>query len=79
VIWRGPARGQRAQSRILLAVDVIHDGDPEVLGRHLAVEIEALVEAWGHDVGDGVTVDAVVGVRPGDELSQRLPTIGGRR
>jgi hypothetical protein len=63
--------GQRTRSRITLTIDIAHDGDPRVLGEHLALELEAIVDRSDRiDVVDGPRADAEV-IQPGDELSAR--------
>lgn len=65
--------GQRAWSRITIEVDVAHDGDPELVAEHLALEVEHVIaRAAGVDVMDGPNATAEVR-SPGDELSARLP------
>lgn len=65
--------GQRTWSRLTLTIDLAHDGDPQVVGEHLALELVAVVDRSDRiDVMDGPDVTAAV-VEPGDELSERLP------
>lgn len=66
--------GQRARSRLIIAVDVTHDGDPHVLVQHLGVEAVALLGRWGHHA-EGFSADAEV-LRPGSPASQDRPAIG---
>jgi len=68
--------GRRAHSRITLVVNVYHDGDPWILGRHLMVELDALIEAWGNVVADMAEVASVEVLSPGDDVSAKLPAIG---
>jgi hypothetical protein len=60
-----------------LVATVIHDGDPEVLGRHLALEVDRLVEAWGNDLAELTAVTGVEVVAEGDAQSPNLPAIPG--
>jgi hypothetical protein len=69
------ARERRTHSHITLRTEVTHDGDPQVLGEHLCVEVCALLDRWGHDC-DSTVVDSAEIMLPGDDLSRHLPVIG---
>lgn len=70
--------GERAQSRLTLQIEVVHDGAAAILGRHMAVELEDNLAAWGC-VQIAVHVIDVETVHEGDALLRSLPTIVGRR
>jgi hypothetical protein len=65
--------GQRATTRITLEVEAGHDGPAQVLGDHLAAEVDALLNRWGAD--SGCVVVHVEAIAEGDSLSPRLPAI----
>lgn len=68
--------GRRAHSKITVLVDTFRDGDPWVLARRLAVELDALVALWRRVAADSTGIAGVEVLRPGDSVSAQLPTIG---
>jgi hypothetical protein len=67
--------GQRACTKITLVATVIHDGDPDLLGHHLALEVDDLVEAWGNDLAELTDVAGIEVVEQGDASSPSRPVI----